>query len=65
MPIPYTIREVPDNLHYSWKIMASMKSVSMRMYILKALRKQLQIDIDSFRKDQKAVSELKEKLEVL
>jgi hypothetical protein len=45
MAIAFTIRSVPKNLHHSWKVISSLKSISMRLYILKALRKQVEADI--------------------
>lgn len=41
----FTIRSIPKNLHHSWKVISSLKSMSMRLYILRALRKQVETDI--------------------
>jgi hypothetical protein len=65
MPIPYTIRECPDNLHYAWKIISALRSTSMRVYILKALREQLKKDIAVLQKNDSSISDLIEKLEVV
>ena len=46
----FTIRSIPKNLHHSWKVISSLKSISMRLYILKALRKQVEKDIDTLEK---------------
>ena len=46
----FTLRAIPKNLHHSWKVISSLKSISMRLYILKALRKQVEKDIDALEK---------------
>lgn len=46
----FTIRSIPTNLHYSWKVVSNLKSISMRLYILKALRIQIEKDIDVLEK---------------
>lgn len=62
MATAFTIRSIPANLHKSWKVVSSLKDVSMRLYILRALRRQIEKDIDSF--DQKT-SLKKQELESL
>ncbi len=42
----FTIRSIPKNLHHSWKVISSLKSISMRLYILRALRRQIEKDIN-------------------
>lgn len=46
----FTIRSIPVNLHKSWKVVSSLKDISMRLYILRALRKQVEKDIDALEK---------------
>lgn len=46
----FTLRSIPKNLHHSWKVISSLKSTSMRLYILRALRKQVEKDIDALEK---------------
>lgn len=46
----FTIRSIPTKLHYSWKVVSNLKSISMRLYILKALRIQIEKDIDVLEK---------------
>lgn len=65
MSVPYTIRSVPKNLHHAWKVIASLQSMSMRLYILRALRRQLEADIDSFKQKDVLKEDLKKKLEVV
>ena len=48
--IAFTIRSIPKKLHHSWKVISSLKSISMRLYILKALRTQVEKDIDALEK---------------
>lgn len=43
--LAFTIRNIPKNLHHAWKVISSVKDVSMRVYILKALRKQVEADL--------------------
>ena len=43
----FTIRSIPKNLHHSWKVISSLKSISMRLYILRALRRQIEKDINA------------------
>lgn len=64
MPTPFTIRDVPDNLHSTWKVISSLKKVSMRLYVLRALRHQLELDIDVFQEKDVLRGDLKKKLEV-
>lgn len=47
----FTIRSVPENLHHTWKVLSSLKSVSMRIYILRALRSQVTKDLDGMKQD--------------
>jgi predicted HicB family RNase H-like nuclease len=41
----YTLRKVPGDLHKAWKIAAAMKSISMRDYLIIALRAQVSNDL--------------------
>lgn len=59
----FTLRSIPKDLHYAWKVISSLKSCSMRIYILRALRKQLESDITSFEEDNVLKDTLKKKLE--
>ena len=65
MSVPYTIRSVPRNLHHAWKVVSSLRSVSMRVYILRALRRQLELDIDAFKQKDVLKEDLKKRLEVI
>jgi hypothetical protein len=46
----FTLRAIPKNLHHSWKVISSLKNISMRLYILRALRRQVENDIDALEK---------------
>jgi len=48
MPVKFTLRSVPDKLHASWKIMASFKNTSMRLYLVRALKQQVLADIEYY-----------------
>lgn len=60
----FTIRTVPVNLHDTWRVVSSLKSISMRLYVLKALRRQLEVDIDLFKQDGILQDNVKKKLTV-
>ena len=47
----FTIRSIPTNLHHSWKTISSLHSVSMRLYILRALRRQVEQDIKTLKRE--------------
>lgn len=46
----FTVRSIPVKLHHSWKVISSLKSISMRLYLLKALKNQVEKDIDALDK---------------
>jgi len=57
----FTLRSIPGKLHHSWKTVSNLKGCSMRLYALRALRKQLELDMWTLEKK----NILKEKLERL
>jgi hypothetical protein len=40
----YLLRDVPEQLHREWYVMATMKDMSMRKYALRALLNQVEHD---------------------
>lgn len=41
----YTIREIPTDLHNAWKSVAGLMGLTMKEYVFRALRNQLNIDL--------------------
>ena len=46
----FTVRSIPESVHHSWKVISALKGCTMREYLLHALRKQLEVDVESFQK---------------
>ena len=57
----YTLRNVPEDIHRAWKISAMMKSVTMREYVILALR--IQVSKDLTVKEEVSDGELKRPVE--
>lgn len=60
--IAFTIRAMPGELHKAWKTISSLKGISMRLYILRALRKQVEKDINSLNQETSLKTEKLEEL---
>lgn len=60
----FTIRSIPKNIHHSWKLVSHLQSVSMRLYLLRALRRQIERDVETMQQE-KILTTQQHKLEEL